>query len=91
MILARIGVARVGGYFGARLARGGANVVFVARGAHFEAMRKHGLRIEKEHEPIELPKVDATDDPSSIGRVDHFGTRNPQQNPYFPRSDPTPA
>ena len=44
--------------------------MFIARGAHFEAMRNHGLRIENEHEPIELPKVNATDDPSSIGRVD---------------------
>jgi 2-dehydropantoate 2-reductase len=65
-----MGSGGVGGYFGARLARGGADVVFIARGAHLEAMRKHGLRIENEHEPIELPKVNATDDPSSIGRVD---------------------
>ena len=43
---------------------------FIARGPHFEAMRKHGLRIENEHEPIDLPKVNVTDDPSSIGRVD---------------------
>ena len=65
-----MGSGGVGGYFGARLARGGADVVFSARGAHLEAMRKHGLRIENEHEPIELPKVNATDDPSSIGKVD---------------------
>ena len=65
-----MGSGGVGGYFGARLAKGGADVVFIARGPHFEAMRKHGLRIENEHEPIELPKVNVTDDPSSIGRVD---------------------
>ena len=65
-----MGAGGVGGYFGARLARGGADVVFIACGAHLEAMRKHGLRIENEHKPIELPKVHATDDPSSIGRVD---------------------
>lgn len=70
MRIAVMGSGGVGGYFGARLARGGADVVFSARGAHLEAMRKHGLRIENEHEPIELPKVNATDDPSSIGRVD---------------------
>ena len=70
MRIAIMGSGGVGGYFGARLARGGADVVFIARGAHLEAMRKHGLRIENEHEPIELPKVNATDDPSSIGRVD---------------------
>ena len=38
------------GYFGARLAKGGADVVFIARGPHLEAMRKHGLRIENERE-----------------------------------------
>jgi 2-dehydropantoate 2-reductase len=68
--IAVMGSGGVGGYFGARLARGGADVVFIARGAHLEAMRNHGLRIENENEPIELPEVNATDDPSSIGLVD---------------------
>ncbi len=36
----------VGGFFGAMLARGGKEVVFIARGAHLEAMRKEGLRVE---------------------------------------------
>ena len=65
-----MGSGGIGGFFGARLAKGGADVVFIARGPHFEAMRKHGLRIENEHEPIDLPKVNVTDDPSSIGRFD---------------------
>jgi hypothetical protein len=65
-----MGSGGVGGYFGARLQRGGADVTFVARGAHLAAMRANGLAIESEHEPIELPKVNATDDPRSIGPVD---------------------
>lgn len=36
----------VGGYFGAMLARGGKDVAFIARGAHLEAIRKDGLRVE---------------------------------------------
>ena len=36
----------VGGYFGAMLARGGKEVAFIARGAHLEAIRKDGLRVE---------------------------------------------
>jgi len=36
--IAVMGSGGVGGYFGARLARGGADVTFVARGAHFTAM-----------------------------------------------------
>jgi 2-dehydropantoate 2-reductase len=70
MRIAVMGSGGVGGYFGARLAKAGADVVFIARGAHLEAMRKNGLRIENEHEPLALPKVNVTDDPSGIGRVD---------------------
>jgi 2-dehydropantoate 2-reductase len=55
---------------GARLLRGGADVTFIARGAHLTAMRENGLVIESEHEPICLAKVNATDDPRTIGPVD---------------------
>jgi 2-dehydropantoate 2-reductase len=65
-----MGSGGVGGYFGARLAQGGADVTFIARGAHLAAMRANGLAVESEHEPIRLPKVNATDDPRSIGPVD---------------------
>jgi 2-dehydropantoate 2-reductase len=65
-----MGSGGVGGYFGARLQRGGADVTFVARGAHLAAMRANGLAIESEREPIQLPKVNATDDPRTIGPVD---------------------
>src|SRR4051794_37938190 len=50
--IAVMGSGGVGGYFGARLAKGGADVVFIARGPHLEAMRKHGLRIENDLDPI---------------------------------------
>ncbi|KFC66863.1 2-dehydropantoate 2-reductase [Bosea sp. LC85] len=70
MRIAVMGSGGVGGYFGARLVKGGADVVFIARGAHLAAMRQHGLRIENDSEPIELPKIDVTDDASRIGRVD---------------------
>ena len=70
MRIAVMGSGGVGGYFGARLVKGGADVVFIARGAHLAAMRQHGLRIENDREPIELPKIDVTDDASRIGRVD---------------------
>lgn len=70
MRIAVMGSGGVGGYFGARLVKGGADVVFIARGAHLAAMRQHGLRIENDREPIELSKIDVTDDASRIGRVD---------------------
>ena len=65
-----MGSGGVGGYFGARLAKGGADVTFIARGAHLAAMRERGLVIESTHEPIVLPTVNATDDPATIGPVD---------------------
>jgi 2-dehydropantoate 2-reductase len=65
-----MGSGGVGGYLGARLIRGGADVTFIARGPHLAAMRENGLVIESEHEPICLPKVKATDDPRTIGPVD---------------------
>ena len=65
-----MGSGGVGGYFGARLVQGGADVTFIARGAHLAAMRERGLAIESAHEPIHLPKVNVTDDPKTIGPVD---------------------
>ena len=70
MRIAIMGSGGVGGYFGARLVKGGADVTFIARGAHLAAIRANGLTVESAHEPVRLPKVKATDDPRSIGPVD---------------------
>jgi len=68
--IAIMGSGGVGGYFGARLVKGGADVHFVARGSHLAAMREHGLSVEGGPEQIHLPKVSVTDDPKTIGPVD---------------------
>jgi 2-dehydropantoate 2-reductase len=65
-----MGSGGVGGYFGGRLAKGGADVAFVARGAHLAVMREDGLRIEAPEGAFHLPKVEVTDDPRTIGAVD---------------------
>ncbi len=65
-----IGAGGVGGYFGARLAQGGCDVGFVARGAHLAAMRQHGLRVESRLGEIHLPKVRVSDDPAALGPAD---------------------
>jgi 2-dehydropantoate 2-reductase len=70
MRIAIMGSGGVGGFFGARLVRGGADVTFVARGAHLAAMRQHGLAVESTDESFRLPKVNVTDDPATIGPVD---------------------
>ena len=41
-----MGTGGTGGYFGAKLARAGEDVTFVARGAHLEAIRAHGVRVK---------------------------------------------
>jgi 2-dehydropantoate 2-reductase len=65
-----MGAGGIGGYFGARLAQGGSDVVFVARGAHLAALRERGLIVESKLGDVSLPKVQATDDPSTLGSVD---------------------
>ena len=65
-----MGSGGVGGYFGARLAKGGADVTFVARGAHLAAMRQHGLAIKGGPDEIRLATVKAVEDPADIGIVD---------------------
>jgi len=60
----------VGGYFGGRLAAAGHDVVFIARGAHPDGRRAHGLRFESRLGDLHLPTVDVTDDPSAVAPVD---------------------
>jgi len=70
MRIAVVGAGGVGGYFGARLAQGGHDVVFIARGAHLAAMRAGGLRVESPLGDIQLSPVSATDDPVGVGKVE---------------------
>ncbi|HKR99664.1 MAG TPA: 2-dehydropantoate 2-reductase N-terminal domain-containing protein [Candidatus Dormibacteraeota bacterium] len=70
MRIAVMGSGALGGYFGGLLAKGGADVSFIARGAHLEAMRRDGLRVEGGPERFHLEHVRATDDPAEIGPVD---------------------
>jgi len=70
MKIAFIGIGGLGGYFGGRLAKAGNDVVFIARGATLEALRKNGLRVESPLGDFALPQVRATEDPRSAGQVD---------------------
>jgi 2-dehydropantoate 2-reductase len=70
MRIAVVGAGGFGGYFGGLLARGGADVHFIARGAHLQALQTRGLRVEGGAEPFELPRVSATADPGDVGPVD---------------------
>jgi 2-dehydropantoate 2-reductase len=70
MRIAIFGTGGAGGYFGARLAQAGEDVVFVARGAHLDAIRKHGLRVESIRGDVHIRPARATDRPDEIGPVD---------------------
>ncbi len=70
MRIAIMGSGAVGGYFGARLAAGGSEVTFLARGAHLAAMRERGLTVESPLGDIRLAQVKASDNPQAIGPVD---------------------
>jgi 2-dehydropantoate 2-reductase len=70
MRVAVVGSGAVGGYFGAKLARSGQDVTFIARGAHLAAMREHGLRIQSAKLGDFVVFAPAEDDPSRVGPVD---------------------
>ena len=71
MRIAIIGAGGIGCIYGAALAKAGAEVVFVARGAHLAAMRANGLKIEGDRGETHISPARATADPASIGVVDY--------------------
>ena len=70
MRIAVIGVGGIGGPYGASLAKAGADVTFVARGAHLVAIRENGLRVEGDRGETHIFPARATDDIAAIGAVD---------------------
>ena len=70
MRIAVVGVGGVGGYFGGKLALGGHDVLFIARGATLEALRAHGLRVDSIHGDFVVERVNATDHPSGAAPAD---------------------
>lgn len=70
MHFAIVGSGAVGGYFGARLARAGQQVTFIARGPHLEAMRTRGLEVRSAALGDFLVPATAEEDPERVGPVD---------------------
>jgi len=71
MKVAVYGAGGVGGFFGGKLARSGADVRFIARGRHLQALQAQGLRVASVHGSFELAQVTAADDPAKVGPVDY--------------------
>jgi 2-dehydropantoate 2-reductase len=64
------GTGAVGGFFGARFARAGHDVVFLARGPNLAALRSAGLTVESVDGDFHLSRITAVDD---VAGQDPFG------------------
>ena len=71
MRIAVVGAGGVGGGYGAALAQAGADVTFIARGAHLAAIKKDGLRVESVRGNTHLRPTQATEHPAEVGPVDY--------------------
>lgn len=69
MRLCVVGSGAVGGYFGAKMARAGHEVIFMARGAHLQAIRTRGLTI-RDHKGTWRVKARAEERGEGLGEMD---------------------
>lgn len=65
-----MGAGAVGGYFGAKLAAAGHDVVFIARGKHLDALRRGGLRLNSPGGGLHIENALFTADPARAGGAD---------------------
>jgi 2-dehydropantoate 2-reductase len=63
------GAGAIGGWIGAKLARSGAQVSLVARGATLDALQLHGLRLQENGETVSAP-VRSSSSPAELGVQD---------------------
>jgi len=61
-----MGTGGVGGYYGGLLAQGGQDVTFIARGAHFQAIREKGLQVKSVFGDFMISPAKVTDNPVDI-------------------------
>ncbi len=70
MRIAVMGAGAVGGYFGAKLAAAGNELIFIARGAHLAALNQSGLHVESFQGNLHISSALFTDDPAAATTVD---------------------
>jgi 2-dehydropantoate 2-reductase len=70
MRFAILGSGAVGGYFGAKLAKAGQDVTFIARGAHLDAIRSKGLEVRSAKLGDFTVRAGAESDTARVGAVD---------------------
>ena len=64
------GAGAIGGYLGVLLKAGGADVSLIARGAHLEAIKAHGLKLAIAGKD-QVAHMPATSDPTELGPQDY--------------------
>ena len=64
------GAGAIGGFLGAKLTAGEADVSLIARGPHLKAMQENGLRLDMDGEQITTHPV-CTDNPAELGPQDY--------------------
>jgi 2-dehydropantoate 2-reductase len=69
MRIAVFGAGAIGGHIAVRLARGGADVSVIARGAHLAAIRERGLTVHA-HDGVLHASLRASDDARDLGEQD---------------------
>jgi 2-dehydropantoate 2-reductase len=89
MRIAVVGAGAVGGFYGAKLARAGHDVVLLARGAHLRAIRERGLVVWSPLGDFTV-RAAAEEDPARIGVVDLvlFAVKTYDNASVLPRLQP---
>jgi 2-dehydropantoate 2-reductase len=70
MKIAIMGTGGLGGYFGAKLAHAGMDVVFIARGEVLRRISENGLQVYSPNGDFAVHPIQATDNPGQVGPVD---------------------
>jgi len=70
MRIAVMGSGAVGGYFGAKLAAAGHEVVFIARGQHLAALQTHGLKVKSPNGDLNIRQAQFSAETQEVGRVE---------------------
>src|SRR5262245_32024 len=70
MKVAIMGTGGLGGYFGAKLAQAGMDVLFIARGEMLRRLCERGLQVTSPQGDFTVYPIQATDNPRQVGPVD---------------------
>ncbi len=70
MRIAIMGSGGMGGFLGAKLAKAGHDVIFIARGNHLSAIKSYGLKLNSQEGDIHIHPAQAFENSADVGAVD---------------------